>query len=228
MAKIIATSEGGSGFKPVSEGLHTAVCSGVIDLGVQSGSAQYPKPKRKVYLRFDVLDEEFSYEKDGKQMSGPGRVGQTFTLSLGENAKLRPLLESWRGKKFTETELKAFDISALAGVPAQVQVLHERKGEKTYANIVSIVPWPKGVPAPKCEAITYSPSEHNPAVYNELPEWLRKAIDNRLADDYAELDAKPSANHDLRPRAVVESDPGHGDSFDQDIPFLPCEYRSLA
>ena len=34
---IIAKSQGESTFKPVTEGLHQAICSGVVDLGIQPG-----------------------------------------------------------------------------------------------------------------------------------------------------------------------------------------------
>lgn len=229
MAIVASNTGGGSGFKPVSEGLHQAVCIKVVDLGIQPGSDRYPKPKHKVYIAFACVDEQVEWEKDGEKKSGPAIAGSTYTLSLGENARLRPLLESWRGRKFTETELKGFDISKLAGVPAQVQIIHENRGEKVYANIAAIVPWPKGVPVPQTDPpVVYSPSEHDDKVYDSLPQWIREAIEKRVADNYAELDAKQTPRI---PAAPVPPGPGYGDSFsdlDSDIPFLPCEYRSIA
>lgn len=218
---IMAKSGGGSGFKPVSAGLHPAVCTRVIDLGVQEGSERFPKPKHRVYLGWVCTDEQVEWEKDGQKHTGPAFVGQTYTLSLGENSRLRPLLESWRGRPFTEVELKGFDISKLAGVPCQIQILHETRGEKTYANVAAIVPWPKGVPVPTVDPpVVYSPSEHSAAVYNDLPQWLRETIDKRLANTYEELDRGREPTQES-----VQGDVG---GFSDEIPFLPCEYRSVA
>lgn len=217
MTKIIANDAGGgSTFKPVSEGLHPAVCVGVVDLGIQPGSDRFPKPKHKVYLKWACVDETVSWEKDGQQKTGPAIVGSSYTLSLGENARLRPLLESWRGRKFTEEERKGFDVAKLAGVPCRIQVLHEERAGKVYATISSIVPWPKGVQPPKLDEppVIYSPSEHNPAVYNDLPQWLRKQIDARLANSYEEYDTKPEAKNALVPEGGYSAP-----TEDDDIPF---------
>ena len=78
------------------------------------------------------------------------------------------------------------------------------------------MPWPKGVPVPKLDEppVVYSPSEHDPAVYNDLPQWLRETIDKRLANSYEELDAKPEAKAELVPEEGYS-----GTRFDDDIPF---------
>lgn len=208
-------SGGGGGFKPVSEGLHPAVCVAVIDFGIQEGSERYPKPKHKVHLRWACIDEQVEWEKDGQKHQGPAIVGRTFTYGLSENSHLRPILESWRGRKFTEDELEGFDVSTVAGHPCQVTVVHEHKGDKTYANVASVVAWPRGVPKPTLTAppvVVYSPSAHKQEVYESLPQWMRDTIDHRLANDYAELDAQGA----LPTQESVQGDVG---GFDDDIPF---------
>ena len=127
------------------EGLWPAICVDEVDLGLQP--TQWG-PKYKVELRFqlDVTDD------DGKSLVDPKNghpyiVRQRFTASLGEKSKLRPILESWRSKKFTKAELEAFDIGVLVGVCAQVQVVHNVADDgEVYGNISAIVPYPKGVP----------------------------------------------------------------------------------
>jgi hypothetical protein len=37
----------------------------------------------------------------------------TQTVSLASNGNLKPLLESWRGKKFTKEELVGFDLKTI-------------------------------------------------------------------------------------------------------------------
>ena len=209
---LMAKAKGESTFTPVSEGLHPAICSGVVDLGMQPGSDMFPKPKRQVYLRFDCVDEQIEYEKDGKALSGPARCGATYTLSLGEKSKLRPLLESWRGKKFTDAELDGFDVSRLLGAPGQVQILHTHKNGNTYANVQTIVPFPKGVDKPKApdDAVYFSAADPDcpQSTFDRLPKWLQEKIKSRLADD----------EDGLRPSASPETSNDSPD-FDDDIPF---------
>jgi len=218
--EIPATSSnrgGESTFKPVLAGLHPAICVGVIDLGIQEGSDQYPKPKQKIHIRWVALDQMVEWEKDGVKHSGPAIVGATYTLSLSENSNLRPMLESWRGRAFTEQELERFNVAALAGKPCQLNVIHVAKGPKTYANVKTIVPWPKGMPVPTENvpaAVVYTPSAHDQAVFDALPKWLRETIDKRLADNWADYDAKFR-----QPVDPVPPGPGYGDSFNDDIPF---------
>jgi|SRR5688572_5836796 len=211
MVAIMAKAKEESSFTPVSEGLHQAICSAVVDLGMQPGSALYPNPKRQVYLRFDCLDEDVEFERDGQKVKGPARCGATYTLSLADKSKLRPLLESWRGKKFTEVELEGFDISKLLGVPCQIQVLHTHKGNNVYANVQTIVPFPKGVqkPAQPEDAVIYSPSEHDAKSFERLPQWLQKKIQERLGNTEEDL-KKPKAS--AQPAAAE-------DEFDDSIPF---------
>ncbi len=54
----------------------------------------------------------------------PFGVFKTYTASLFEAAALRKDLESWRGKSFSEQELKGFDITNLIGCTARIEVGH--------------------------------------------------------------------------------------------------------
>lgn len=208
---IMAKAKGESNFTPVSEGLHPAICSAVVDLGMQPGSVMYPDPKRQVYLRFDCVDEMVDFDRDGVKVTGPARCGATFTLSLGLKSNLRRVLESWRGKQFTEQELEGFDVSKLLGVPCQVQVMHTAKGGNVYANIKNIVTFPKGLPRPSAplDAVIYSPSEPNPKEFEKLPEWLRKKVQERLGDTEEDI-KKP------KPKA---REPGSDDEGYDDLDF---------
>lgn len=224
--EIPATAKGGGGdFKPVSAGLHPAVCVGVIALGIQEGSDQFPKPKEKLHLRWVCLDETVEWEKDGKKQSGPALIGATYTLSLSENSNLRPLLESWRGRPFTDAELERFNVSALAGKPCQLNIAHNSKGGKTYANVMAIVPWPKGVDVPAAnipDVVVYSPAAHDPATFDKLPKWLRETVEKRLADNWTDYEARK------HPAPTPDGVQGDAGGYSDDIPFLPCEYRSVA
>ena len=170
----VAKKEIGGNFEPTSEGLHTATCIAVVDLGEQY-SKQYGNYHHKVLITFEIHDETITIDGEEK----PRVISNTYTLSLGEKANLRGDLESWRGKKFTDAELDGFDVKNVLGAHCQVNVAHTTKDGKTYANIMSIVPWPRGMAAPEVvsEKIYYDMDDPGrDEVIARLPEWIQKRI----------------------------------------------------
>lgn len=122
-------------FTPAPEGLHPAVCVDVIDLGIVK--SQWGE-SHQVKIRWQLEDLDPKTKR-------PFIVQRQFRNSLHEKSSLRPLLESWRGKKFTEEELQGFDLEKLLLVNCQLQVIHHIKSEgSVYANVQAIVPPGKG------------------------------------------------------------------------------------
>jgi len=204
-----------STFKPVSQGLHQAICAMVVDMGIQPGSDMYPKPKHKIYIGWDCLDEIVEWEKDGKKHSGPARIGREFTLNLGDTSNLRPFLESWRGMNFTDEQAEAFDIGKLMGAACQITVVHKQKrqGKGVRADVKTAVPWPKGMakPAVPESAVMYDLTNPDPKSYDMLPQWIREKIDSRLADN--ELEMRDGKGDDV-PGGIPDAPP-----FSDDSPF---------
>ena len=121
------------------EGLHAAVCCDVVDLGLVD--TQFGQ-KHKVELRWQL---EEAIESD-RGLIRPV-VRQRFTNSLHEKAKLRGVLETWRGRKFTKEELQGFDLEKLLGASCQIQVIHNVSDEgQTFANVNAVIPLGKGMP----------------------------------------------------------------------------------
>lgn len=121
-------------YTPAPEGLHQAVCIDVVDLGIQK--TQYGD-QVKIEVRWVIEEVD---PKSGKQHM----VLRRFTPSLHKKANLRGVLESWRGRKFTDEELKGFDIEKLIGANCQLQVCHNMSSEgDTYANVQAVVPMHK-------------------------------------------------------------------------------------
>src|SRR6185369_9702956 len=135
--------------KRISAGSHIAVCDIVADVGLQEST--FYGTKRKVYLRFEVPEERWKYEKDGKQMEGPGVIGNFYTASMNKKANLRKVLEGWRGRAFTDQEAEKFQIESVLGKACMISVQEKDVDGTTYSNIVSIAPLPKGVQAPGAE-----------------------------------------------------------------------------
>jgi hypothetical protein len=136
---IIATAGADSAnFTPAPEGVHQAVCVDVIDKGMQPNKFKNGALQRKIDIAWQI-DER---RDDGKRFV----VYKRYTLSLNEKATLRHDLESWRGRKFTRDEEMGFDVETVIGVNCLINVQHNSSGERTYANVVSVMPLVKGMP----------------------------------------------------------------------------------
>lgn len=139
MAIIAKAGGDGGNFQPAPVGVHQAVCVDVIDLGVLETTWQgQTKKQHKVNLAWQINEDR----DDGK----PFLVFKRYTLSLHEKAGLRKDLESWRGRKFTRDEEMGFDVETIIGANCLLNVTHNNVGDKTYANVVSIMPLAKGMP----------------------------------------------------------------------------------
>ena len=170
IAKANTTTE----YSPIPEGTHIARCVRIIDLGHQY-SQQYDKWTAQVRLDFEIPDEMI--EIKGEQV--PRIIGKTFTNSLGERSNLRKMLESWRGKKFTDEELAGFNLADLAGQPCMVTVAHREYNGRTYADVAALVALPKSIPAPEQVTPFVVFDLDNFEAIEELdnvPEWLADKI----------------------------------------------------
>lgn len=181
MALTFPVGGGGGDFKRAPSGSHIAVCNMVADCGLQPGSAQFPQPKRKVYLRFEIPAERVEYEKDGKKLEGPLTIGKFYTASMNEKATLRKHLEGWRGKSFTDQEAEVFDVGKLLGVACMLSVVEEDRDGKTYSNIASIGKLPKGMAHPVAEGdLLYFEDASPREDFEALPGWLREKIEKQI------------------------------------------------
>jgi hypothetical protein len=190
---ILASDKGGTDFKPVPEGTHVAICNMVVDMGVQGGG-QF-KPSRKVYIRWELPNEKTEWtDKNGDKHSGPMVVGNQYTLSLSEKANLRADLESWRGKTFTEQELEGFDVTKVLGKACLLGIVHNIKGNKTYANIKAVMGLTKGTVVPPAHnaLVQYTPDDHDQATFDLLPPWLQEMIQNRKKIETVSASRMPS------------------------------------
>ncbi len=168
---------------PAPEGNHAARCVSMLDLGTQKNRFDETKPaQRKVQLVFELPDE---MREDGK----PFLLRQKFTLTMHEKGSLRKFLQAWRGKPFTEEEAKRFDVTVLLGKPCMLNVLHEQKAEKTYANIASVATLPKGmiVPAQITPTLEFSldAASYDPLVFEQLADYVKDEI--RESPEYKAL-----------------------------------------
>lgn len=208
MGIYVSDTGGGGDFTPVPEGTHIGVCDMVVDLGKQRTTYMGDTTiKPQVYIRWQIPAERMEWtDGDGVKHEGPMVIGKTYTASLGEKANLRKDLQAWRGKAFTEEELRKFDISKLLGVPATVTVTHKPKESGgVYANVTSVGGLPKGTPRPSAEGDPLIYGDEDRAAFDRLPKWLKEKIDGQVQDE-------------PMPERQAEPDLAHAD-LDDDIPF---------
>jgi len=165
---LIASAGSGKSYRPCPAGVHDAVCAFVEDLGYEY-SEQYQKESRKIVIVWEINEPM----DDGR----PYSISKRYTLSLNEKAALRKDLEGWRGQKFTEDQLKGFDVEVLRGKQCQLHIIQNEKDGKTYANIQAVLP--KGKNSPPIQVVA-----------TEVPEWIEKVRDENAAA-HAKLEKAP-------------------------------------
>lgn len=161
-------------YTPLEEGVYMAVCRQIIDLGEQETTGQYgDRVVRQVFIQWELPEE--TVEVDG--MEQPRRIGKTYNVAFSEKATLRGDLESWRGRKFTEEELRGFDLDNILGKGCQIQIIHTSKGDKVYDNVAGIMCLPRGMRLnPPAEVYSFVLEKGRLNEIEEMPEWLQKRI----------------------------------------------------
>lgn len=164
--------EGGK-FENPPAGNHPARLVAIIDLGSQPDSFNAGKFKRQCFLVWELI---------GVQMTGMVNVnhliGERYTTSLNEKAKLRAMVKTWRGKDLKDDE--KFDLTVMLGKPCLVTVAEvEGKNDKTYTNIAGVSSLPKGM--------TCGSPQREPAFWfigcgKDLPDWLPYCYGQKASD----------------------------------------------
>lgn len=193
MSLTVNENGGGAGIPILAEGSYAAVCYMLVDIGLQKNE-RYGNSSRKVIIGWEIADE--FVEVDGEKK--PRVFSARYTASLNEKAILRRDLAAWRGRDFTDDELKAFDLRSIVGAPCLVQVIHKDGGNgKTYANLASIMRLPKGMPAPQLtlDKVIYDIDESPIDDVAKLPEWIANAV--KSSESYQQrLEAMAGAQTD--------------------------------
>ena len=212
---LIAKESGGSAntFFNVPSGMHLARCYRVIDLGTQKSEyLGQIKHLPKVMLQFEVFGED----ENGKPLTTPKgeplSVTKNFTLSLSEKATLRKDLQTWRGREFTNDELRGFELKNVLGAWAMLSIVKAvGNNGKDYSNIQAILSVPPqikkaGLPEGHNPLVIFSIDEPDMAVFETFRDGLKEKI--MSSPEWQAKNDKPS------------SKPSSGfDDMDSDIPF---------
>jgi hypothetical protein len=151
----------------------------VIDLGHQATEwAGETKIMHKVVLTWELHGKD---EAGGPLKTDDGKpliVSKRYTVSLGEQARLRQDLESWSNKKMTAEDRKNFDLKSLLDKFCMVNITHSEDGK--YANISGISPVPtalrNAIPSGINPVVHFWLAEFDQAKYDALPKYYKEKI----------------------------------------------------
>ena len=171
MSIVAKGGEKSSSFPSVSVGVHKARCIKVIDLGTQKNEFEGNITwKRQALVIWEVPEQT-------SETSEPLTISKFYTLSLHEKSNLGIDLTSWRGRPFSETEKKGFDISKLIGHTCLLNVIQGNKNNK----IGSIMPLPKGdkIAEQYHTGVVFDLEKYQKGqkeIFNQLSEGIRNII----------------------------------------------------
>lgn len=207
---LIAKNKGGGSFTPCPAGTHIARCVSIIDIGMQHSEYQgKPTSREQIIIGWEVPEERVQTEDGDK----PAFASEFFTNSLNEKAKLRHVLESWRGRAFTEAELEGFDLQAILDKPCQLTVIHEAKADGgVKAKISGVTPLHKSMTCPPREnpLVVFDIDNPDMKLFDSFSDGMKKLIEK--SDQWKARTARGG-----RPPM---SEPGAFDiPADDDIPF---------
>ena len=156
---------------PVEPGVYMAVCVGVVDLGEQY-SEVYKNYSNKVKFVWALPGELM--EVDGKMEER--QLSREFSVATKKTSKLRTFLGSWNSKNYSDDEYMELDLFEQVGKACQLNVVLNDTGE--YANVDSVMPIPKGMPAPtsKTAFFTWDMEKWDDASFEKLPQWTQDQI----------------------------------------------------
>lgn len=203
------SDNGGGDFEQAPAGTHVARCVRLIDIGTQFGEYQgKPNALRKVVVTWELPNELMA---EGDYKGKPFLVNKWYTASLGEKANLRKDLVNWRGREFTDDELKGFEAKKILGTTCMLSLTPNEKGKVRVTGVMKL---PKGSDAPPQinPSIYFSleRDEFSQATFDLLSEYWQTEI--RKSPEWGDLQGKPGP---VKPSAAGTK----FEDFEDDIPF---------
>lgn len=163
---------GSSDFELPPIGVCVARCYQTIDLGTQTFVVKgESKSVHQVVIGWELAE----LMPDGRPFSAT----QKYTASLHEKANMRKMLEGWRGRAFTEVELRKFDLEEVLGKLCMVNVIHVTSASnRTHAHVASVMPIPRGMASPKPvnELLKFSFDDFKLKEFEALSKYYKETI----------------------------------------------------
>ena len=206
---------GASNFELAPTGMHLARCYRIIDLGTQKtefkGEVKY---LHKLMLGWEIHGTKDDGTPLRMEDGRPLAMFKNYTLSWSEKATLRIDLQSWRGKPFTQEEMRRFDLKNVLNAWCMINVIEKQGSDsKMYVNVGSVTPVPAmikqaGLPEPINKNEIFNLSTPDMEMFNGFSDNLKKKI--MASPEWEKLQGKAT------PQTASK---GKFDDMDDDIPF---------
>lgn len=198
---MIVKDTGNGNFEQAPAGTHIGRCIKLIDIGTQKGEYQGQATfKRQIIIGWELPSELM---QNGEYAGQPFTVSKFYTASLSEKANLRKDLENWRGRAFTDEELRGFDMKNILGKPCMLSIV---LNDKNNARVGGVMAAPKGMSLPEViNPVSYfslEEGEFDMATFESFSEKMRQMI---------------SQSPEFHERMKQTGKPS--DHFEDDIPF---------
>jgi hypothetical protein len=208
----------GGNFERCPSGMHLARCYRIVDLGTQKseymGQVKY---LHKIMLGWEIHGMNDDGSPIKMQDGRPFGIFKNYTLSWSEKANLRLDLQSWRGKPFTQEEMRKFDLKNVLGAWCMLNII-ERPGKsdgKMYTNVDGVTPVPamikqNGLPTAVNKNELFKIDEPDMEMFNGFSDNLKAKISS--SPEWQKLQGKTPAPapQQSAPASTFEDD---------DIPF---------
>lgn len=218
MADRVVAKGGEAKFTPHPTGQFVARCVDVIDLGLKV--EDFPGSDKKLMHKCVLVFRTGEVNPDGHCIDVTGE----YTVSMNEKAKLRGILESWRGQSYNDAEASdGVPLDKLENRTALLGVGHKTSGKgRTYSVLLSVVGVPKKMEVPAFPEYTRA------EFWGERKNEYRKAVALYRAEIGVDDDGNPISK---RGRMVFQDTgaPNHTDADyappddspneDDDLPF---------
>ena len=189
----------GKDFDPVPAGNHIARCYQILHIGtVPEEYEGRVNMMNKVRFTWELPNETKVF-KEGEPAK-PLSISKDYTLSMGDKANLRKVVEGWLGAGLHKEEAEFFDVETLIGQPCMLNVVHKKsKGGNLYADVLGVASIPKGMTAPEAintsRVINYE--NFDQAVFDKLPDFLKDKM--KKSEEYKRLTDPGSVSADEIP-----------------------------
>lgn len=207
----------GDNFERCPPGLHLARCYRIIDLGTQKSEYMgQTKYLHKIMIGWEIHGSREDGSKLAMKDNRPFAIFKNYTLSWSEKANLRLDLQSWRGRQFTEEEMRRFDLKNVLGAWCMLNIIERpaKTGNKIYSNVDSIAPVPavikqSGLPDAVNKNEIFNLNEPDMDLFNTFSDNLKAKITS--SPEWQKLQVQSKAQTSV-PAPASEFE-------DDDIPF---------
>jgi len=209
--------DNGGNFERCPPGMHLGRCYRIVDLGTQKSEYMgQTKYLHKIMIGWEI----HGVGEDGKEIKmkdgRPFAIFKNYTFSWSEKANLRLDLQSWRGRAFSQEEMRKFDLKNVLGAWCMLNII-ERAGQNgnTYSNVDGVTPVPaiikqNGLPQAVNKNELFNLQEPDWTLFESFSDNLKTKIIASPEFEKAKGGSKPQQPPTESPSSSFE---------DEDIPF---------